>query len=52
MHPITPDQLNTYDVLDSDDVVFTREALDAFVPVPPKAAATRKREESAVTKVD
>lgn len=29
--PITPDQLNTYDVLDSDEVVFTVEALNAFV---------------------
>ncbi|MCW4351897.1 50S ribosomal protein L4 [Hoyosella sp. YIM 151337] len=31
VHPIAPDQLNTYDVLDSDDVVFTVEALDSFV---------------------
>ncbi|MBJ7287729.1 50S ribosomal protein L4 [Williamsia sp.] len=29
--PITPDQLNTYDVLDSDEVVFSVEALNAFV---------------------
>ncbi len=29
--PITPDQLNTYDVLDSDEIVFSVEALDAFV---------------------
>jgi len=29
--PITPDQLNTYDVLESDEVVFSVEALNAFV---------------------
>ncbi|WP_024800478.1 50S ribosomal protein L4 [Nocardia sp. BMG51109] len=31
VHPIAPDQLNTYDVLNSDDVVFSVEALNAFV---------------------
>lgn len=31
VHPIAPDQLNTYDVLRADDVVFSVEALDAFV---------------------
>ncbi len=31
VHLIAPEQLNTYDVLVSDDVVFTREALEAFV---------------------
>ncbi|MGC0271865.1 50S ribosomal protein L4 [Pseudactinotalea sp. Z1739] len=31
VHLIHPDQLNTYDVLVSDDVVFTTEALEAFV---------------------
>lgn len=30
-HLITPEQLNTYDVLVSDDVVFTKTAYDAFV---------------------
>ncbi|MBE7161317.1 MAG: 50S ribosomal protein L4 [Williamsia herbipolensis] len=29
--PISPDQLNTYDVLDSDDIVFSVEALNTFV---------------------
>ena len=29
--PISPDQLNTYDVLDSDEVVFSVESLNAFV---------------------
>jgi large subunit ribosomal protein L4 len=31
VHVLTPDQLNTYDVLVSDDVVFTAEALQAFL---------------------
>lgn len=31
VHPIAADQLNTYDVLNADDIVFTVEALDAFV---------------------
>ena len=31
VHLLHADQLNTYDVLVADDVVFTRAALDAFV---------------------
>ena len=31
VHVLAADQLNTYDVLCSDDVIFTRGALDAFV---------------------
>jgi large subunit ribosomal protein L4 len=31
VHLLMPDQLNTYDVLCADDVVFTRTALDAFL---------------------
>ena len=31
VHTLWPDQLNTYDVLKSDDVVFTRGALDEFL---------------------
>jgi large subunit ribosomal protein L4 len=31
VHLIEPGQLNTYDVLVSDDVVFTQEALEQFV---------------------
>jgi large subunit ribosomal protein L4 len=31
VHVILPDQLNTYDVLVSDDVVFTQGALDEFL---------------------
>ena len=33
-HLIAADQLNTYDVLVSDDVIFTRRALDDFLGVP------------------
>jgi large subunit ribosomal protein L4 len=31
VHILTEDQLNTYDVLASDHVVFTEQALDAFI---------------------
>ena len=31
VHIVAVDQLNTYDVLASDDVVFTQGAYDAFV---------------------
>lgn len=31
VHLLTADQLNTYDVLVADDVIFTTEAFDAFV---------------------
>ncbi len=34
VHVIAADQLNTYDVLTSDDIVFTRGALEAFVAGP------------------
>jgi large subunit ribosomal protein L4 len=45
VHLLYPDQLNTYDVLVSDDVVFTRAALDDFLAGPAtgrsaKASAT------------
>src|SRR6476661_2114494 len=43
VHPIAPDQLNTYDVLNSDDVVFSVEALNAFIHGPAEAA---QKEES------
>ena len=35
VHVLSPDQLNTYDVLVSDDVVFTTAALNAFLAGPP-----------------
>jgi large subunit ribosomal protein L4 len=34
VHTIAPGQLNTYDVLVSDDVVFTKSAYDAFIAGP------------------
>ena len=34
VHVIAPDQLNTYDVLVNDDVVFSKAALDAFLAGP------------------
>ena len=38
VHVISPDQLNTYDVLDSDDVVFSVEALNAYISANTKTA--------------
>jgi large subunit ribosomal protein L4 len=40
VHVVTPDQLNTYDVLSNDDVVFTADALQAFLAAP---SSTRAR---------
>ena len=37
VHVIYADQLNTYDVLISDDVIFTKDAYDVFVAVASKA---------------
>ena len=31
VHILSPDQLNTYDVLNADDVVFSVEALDSYI---------------------
>jgi len=31
VHVLTPDQLNAYDVLVSDDIVFTKAAVDTFI---------------------
>jgi large subunit ribosomal protein L4 len=41
IHVLAVDQLNTYDVLLSDDVVFTRAAFDAFVSGPPKGRSVK-----------
>ena len=41
VHVIFVDQLNTYDVLVSDDVVFTKAAIDAFIAGPPKGKAAK-----------
>ncbi|MGW0161125.1 50S ribosomal protein L4 [Mycobacterium sp. NPDC003323] len=42
VHVISPDQLNAYDVLHADDVVFSVEALNAYI-----ASNTKKEEVSA-----
>ena len=39
LHVLPVDQLNAYDVLMSDDVIFTKSALDAFVAGPSKGTA-------------
>ena len=31
VHTVAPDQLNTYDVLHADDVIFSVEALNAYI---------------------
>jgi large subunit ribosomal protein L4 len=45
VHVVAPDQLNTYDVLVSDDIVFTEASLAAFLhqpaPEPAPAAAAK-----------
>jgi large subunit ribosomal protein L4 len=50
VHLIAPDQLNTYDVLVNDAVVFTREALDTFlagpIATPTRASARATARES------
>jgi large subunit ribosomal protein L4 len=39
VHILEPGQLNTYDVLVSDDVVFTKAAFESFVAGPQKATS-------------
>ncbi|GHG45917.1 hypothetical protein GCM10012320_11660 [Sinomonas cellulolyticus] len=46
VHAIYADQLNTYDVLISDDVVFTKAAFDAFVASKSTAQGTVNEEAS------
>jgi large subunit ribosomal protein L4 len=41
VHLIAADQLNAYDVLVSDAVVFTKGALDAFVAGAPKGKSVK-----------
>jgi large subunit ribosomal protein L4 len=38
VHILTPDQLNTYDVLRADDVIFSVEALNAYIAANTKTA--------------
>jgi large subunit ribosomal protein L4 len=48
VHLIEPGQLNTYDVLVNDDVVFTKLALEAFLAGPIKGGAKAVARESEV----
>nr|WP_231641743.1 50S ribosomal protein L4 [Nocardia sp. NRRL S-836] len=50
VHVIAPDQLNTYDVLVNDDVVFTKDSLDVFLAS--KAQAGSGSAEATATVVD
>jgi large subunit ribosomal protein L4 len=43
VHLLTPDQLNTYDVLVADVVVFTKDALDTFLAVKPQKQGAQRR---------
>jgi large subunit ribosomal protein L4 len=55
VHLIAVDQLNTYDVLIADDVVFTKGAYDAFVAGPragKSVKATATESEAAATTAD
>ncbi len=47
VHILAPDQLNTYDVLRSDDVVFSVEALSAYIAGAAGGAADKDVEVSA-----
>ena len=47
MHLLEPGQLNTYDVLISDDIVFTKGALDAFLAGPAKGKSAKGAASSA-----
>ena len=47
VHILTPDQLNTYDVLRADDVVFSVEALNAYIAAAAPGAAADTEEVSA-----
>ena len=49
VHLLHADQLNTYDVLVSDDVIFTRAAFDAFVAGPKTVNARASVQPSADT---
>ena len=49
VHLVAPGQLNTYDVLVSDDLVFTEGALQAFLAGPPKGKSVKAVGTSALT---
>ena len=41
VHVLVPDQLNTYDVLCADDIVFTQDALSTFLAGPTKGRSVK-----------
>jgi large subunit ribosomal protein L4 len=41
VHVVAPDQLNTYDVVVSDDVIFTRGAYDEFIAGPARGRSRK-----------
>jgi len=45
VHILSPDQLNTYDVLHADDVVFSVEALHAYIEANTLSSAAKGNEE-------
>ena len=47
VHLLSPGQLNTYDVLVSDDVVFTEAALQSFLAGPTKGKSAKATASSA-----
>jgi large subunit ribosomal protein L4 len=52
VHLVAPDQLNTYDVLVNDVVLFTSGSLEAFLagPVAQKAGQKPERDEKEAAK--
>jgi large subunit ribosomal protein L4 len=57
VHLLDPGQLNTYDVLISDEVVFTQDALEAFLAGPAtgksaKGAASSREADATIAEVD
>ena len=51
VHIVTPDQLNTYDVLVSDDVIFTKAALDVLLEGPVRGKANSAKAVATSTEV-
>jgi large subunit ribosomal protein L4 len=45
VHVISPDQLNTYDVLNADDVVFSVEALNAYIEQANAQVSSKSKQE-------
>ncbi|HEY0260306.1 MAG TPA: 50S ribosomal protein L4 [Lacisediminihabitans sp.] len=50
VHVLPWDQLNAYDVLVSDDIVFTKGAFDAFVSGPARQVKAEERDDATVSK--